>query len=142
MSLEWPQARQRGKKIIEFYFNEKPRDFRAAQEMRMSDHTEAMTRPAGPSVADAMKAKLEAAFAPISLEVIDESHKHAGHAHVAAQPGRAGAAGETHFKVKVVSQSFEGKSRVERHRAINAALAQELGAGVHALAIDAKAPGE
>ncbi|VFU07346.1 BolA family protein [Methylocella tundrae] len=109
----------------------------------MSNHTETVARPTGPSVADAMKAKLEAAFAPLSLEVIDESHKHAGHAHaVTAKPGRADAAGETHFKVKVVSQSFQGKSRVDRHRAINAALAHELDAGVHALAIDAKAPGE
>jgi BolA protein len=106
----------------------------------MSDLKQATVHPG--AVAAAIRAKLEASFSPISLEVVDESHKHAGHAHVADRPGRAGAAGETHFNVKVVSPAFEGKSRIERHRAINAALAAELGAGVHALSIDAKAPGE
>jgi BolA family transcriptional regulator, general stress-responsive regulator len=86
--------------------------------------------------------KLRASLAPLSLEVIDESRKHAGHAHVMSRPGIAAGAGETHFRIKVVSQSFAGKSRVERHRLINALLAQELAEGVHALAIDAKAPGE
>jgi len=105
----------------------------------MSDQKQAAVQPG--VVAKAMWAKLEAGFSPVTLEVIDESHKHAGHAH-AERPGRAGPAGETHFKVKVVSPAFEGKSRVERHRAINAALATELGAGVHALSIEAKAPGE
>ncbi|WP_374307956.1 BolA family protein [Methylocella sp.] len=96
----------------------------------------------GPAAAS-IRAKLEAAFAPDSVEVIDESHKHAGHAHVMAhRPGHAGQTGATHFKVKVVSQAFSGKSRVDRHRAVNAALAQELDNGVHALAIDARAPGE
>src|SRR5580698_8917396 len=94
------------------------------------------------AVADVIKAKLQAAFAPISLEVIDESRKHAGHAHVVARQGVAGGVGETHFKVKLVSNAFKGKSRVDRHRAINALLAPELDAGVHALSIDAKAPGE
>jgi BolA protein len=98
--------------------------------------------PAAAPVADTIKAKLNAAFSPISLEVVDESLKHAGHAHAATGPGRAGSAGETHFRVKVVSEAFSGKSRVDRHRAINAALAQELGAGVHALVIDARAPNE
>ncbi len=108
----------------------------------MSGHADAGHLGDAP-VAHAITAKLKAAFSPTSLEVVDESHKHAGHAHaVSHRPGRAEGAGETHFKVKVVSGAFEGKSRVERHRAINAALAQELGAGVHALAIDAKAPGE
>ncbi len=106
----------------------------------MSDQKQAAVQPAG--VAAAIRAKLEAGFSPVFLEIIDESHKHAGHAHAAERPGRAGAAGETHFKVKVVSPAFEGKSRIERHRAINALLAAELGAGVHALSIDAKAPGE
>ena len=107
----------------------------------MTDH-KTTADPAAAPVAEAIKAKLKAAFSPTSLEVVDESHKHAGHAHAAASPGRAGSAGETHFKVKVVSEAFHGKSRVDRHRAINAALAEELGAGVHALAIDAKAPNE
>ena len=106
----------------------------------MSDQKQAAVQPAG--VAAAIRAKLEAGFSPVFLEIIDELHKHAGHAHAAERPGRAGAAGETHFKVKVVSPAFEGKSRIERHRAINSLLAAELGAGVHALSIDAKAPGE
>jgi BolA protein len=86
--------------------------------------------------------KLQAALAPIALEVIDESHKHAGHAHVVMRQGTAKGSGETHFRVKVVSVAFEGKSRVDRHRAINHLLSAELADGVHALAIDAKAPGE
>ena len=89
---------------------------------------------------DRIKAKLQAAFAPASIEVIDESHMHASHAHAMNRPG-ADAIG-THFHVKVVSEAFKGKSLVERHRAINHLLRAEFDAGVHALAIDAKAPGE
>ncbi len=110
--------------------------------MDMNDRKQAAVQTGGGSVAAAMAAKMQAAFSPVLLEIIDESHKHAGHAHAVTRPGRAGEAGETHFKVKVVSAAFEGKSRVERHRAVNAALAQELAASVHALSIDAKAPGE
>lgn len=79
--------------------------------------------------------KLTTAFAPASLEVIDESHLHAGHA-----GHREG--GETHFRVQIVSPSFAGKSRIDRHRMVNEALAAELSGGVHALAIKAHAPGE
>ena len=79
--------------------------------------------------------KLTAEFAPRELTVTDDSHKHHGHA-----GWREG--GETHFSVAVLSQAFAGKSRIERHRLINAALAEELAGGVHALAISAKAPGE
>jgi BolA protein len=79
--------------------------------------------------------KLTAAFAPASLSVEDESHQHVGH------PGhRPG--GESHFRVHIVSDAFKGKSRLERHRLINQALAAELAGGVHALAIHATAPGE
>ena len=91
---------------------------------------------------DHIKAKLQAAFAPDSIEVIDESHKHAGHAHALKRPGAAASAGGTHFHVKVVSEAFKGKGMVERHRAINHLLRAEFAAGVHALAIEAKAPGE
>ena len=84
------------------------------------------------SVKDHIKAKLEAAFTPQQLEVIDESHQHAGHS--GARPG-----GQTHFRVKMVAASLTGKSRVEQHRAINGVLAQELAGGVHALAIEARA---
>jgi BolA protein len=91
---------------------------------------------------ESMKTKLQAALAPSLLEVIDESHKHASHAHAVMRQGTAEGAGETHFHVKVVSDSFTGKSRVDRHRTINGLLNAELAAGVHALQIDAKAPGE
>jgi BolA protein len=79
--------------------------------------------------------KLSEAFAPESLDVADESHLHEGHA--GHRPG-----GETHFRVYIVSPVFEGKSRVERHRMINATLSGELAGSVHALAIRAVAPGE
>jgi BolA family transcriptional regulator, general stress-responsive regulator len=94
------------------------------------------------TVGDLIKAKLQGAFAPSSLEVIDESHKHATHAHAVERRGTAQDAGETHFRVKVVSESFRGKSLVDRHRAINHLLKNELESGVHALAIEAKVPGE
>jgi BolA protein len=87
------------------------------------------------STRDAIIKKLNEAFMPESLKVQDESHLHEGHA--GHRPG-----GETHFRVYIVSQAFEGKSRIERHRMINVALAQELADGVHALAIHAQAPGE
>lgn len=87
---------------------------------------------------DRIRAKLQAAFAPASIEVVDESHMHASHAAM----NRLGAAAGTHFHVKIVSQAFKGKSLVERHRAINHLLRAEFDAGVHALAIEAKAPGE
>ena len=79
--------------------------------------------------------KLTAQFAPELLEVVNESHFHAGHA---GSPGT----GESHFRVAIVAAAFAGKSRIERHRLVNAALAEELKGGVHALAIKAFAPGE
>ena len=80
------------------------------------------------TVKDIISKKLHDAFVPDSLDVIDESHLHEGHA--GHRPG-----GETHFRVNIVSPSFEGKSRVERHRMINAVLAAELAGSVHALAM-------
>ena len=79
--------------------------------------------------------KLREAFSPESLDVVDESHLHEGHA--GHRPS-----GETHFRVYIVSAAFDGKSRIERHRMINSTLAAELEGGVHALAIKAQAPGE
>ena len=79
--------------------------------------------------------KLTKAFTPQSLDIEDESHQHAGHA--GHRPG-----GETHFRVHIVSDAFREKSRIERHRMINTALAAELAAGIHALAIEVAAPGE
>ena len=87
------------------------------------------------STKDVIIKKLREAFVPESLDVVDESHQHEGHA--GHRPG-----GETHFRVYIVSQAFRGKSRIERHRMINAALAAELADSVHALAIHAQAPGE
>jgi BolA protein len=87
------------------------------------------------STKDTITNKLREAFAPESLDVTDESHLHEGHA--GHRPG-----GETHFRVYIVSPAFQGKSRVERHRMINATLAGELAGSVHALAIKAQAPGE
>ncbi|MDX2232860.1 MAG: BolA family protein [Hyphomonadaceae bacterium] len=71
-------------------------------------------------------------FSPSALEVVDESHKHAGHA--GAAPG-----GETHFTVRIVAAEFADLSRVARHRAVTAALAGEFDTGLHALSIDARA---
>lgn len=79
--------------------------------------------------------RLTAAFAPERLEVTDDSALHAGHA--GARPG-----GESHFSVTVVSAAFAGLNRVARHRAVNAALSEELAGPVHALAIQALAPDE
>lgn len=91
------------------------------------------------TVRDRMEAKLTAAFTPQFLNVIDESHKHAGHL---GHDGGAGHGGETHFRVQIVAPGFSGKSRIERHRAVNTLLAEEIAGGVHALALDIKAPGE
>ena len=101
----------------------------------------AIDSPGGLAYSSAMQMKklitekLAAAFAPQSLDVIDESHLHAGHA--GHRPG-----GETHYRVHIVSEAFRGKSRVDRHRMINQTLSSELATTVHALAIHASAPGE
>jgi BolA protein len=87
------------------------------------------------SVKSRIEEKLTAAFRPESLNVVDESHLHAGHA--AHRPE-----GETHFRVYLISPAFAGKSRVERHRLVNETLSEELAGPVHALAIHASAPGE
>jgi len=84
---------------------------------------------------DVIIEKLTVAFAPESLEVLDESDKHKGHA--GHRPG-----GQTHYRVYIVANAFAGKSRIERHRMINNALAEEIQGGVHALAIHASVPGE
>ena len=85
------------------------------------------------TVADRIRRKLTEAFHPDALEVVDESHHHKGHH--GARPG-----GESHFRVRITAAAFAGKSRVATHRMINEALAAELADGVHALAIEAKAP--
>ena len=87
------------------------------------------------NIRESITEKLTEAFKPQNLRVEDESHKHEGHA--GHRPG-----GETHFRVYIVSESFRGKSRIDRHRMINTVLARELEDGVHALALHASAPGE
>ena len=87
------------------------------------------------TVKDIISKKLHDAFAPDRLDVIDESHLHEGH--MGHRPG-----GESHFRVNIVSDGFEGKSRIERQRLVNTALAAELAGPVHALALKAQTTGE
>ena len=82
-----------------------------------------------------LREKLMVALHPTRLDVMNESDQHVGHA---SSPGT----GESHFRVLIVSPAFVGKSRVERHRMVNAALADELAGRVHALALQTLAPGE
>ena len=91
------------------------------------------------SMKDQITAKLAAALSPLEIDVIDDSAKHAGHLH---HPGGVDDLGETHFTVRVTAEAFSGKRLIERHRMVNQALAQELASTVHALAIEARAPGE
>jgi len=79
--------------------------------------------------------KLSAAFDPVAIEVIDESHQHVGHA-----GWREG--GETHFRVRMVAPAFSGQGRIARQRAVNRCLAEELSGPVHALATELRAPDE
>ncbi len=92
------------------------------------------------SVEEFMREKLTKAFSPSELSVENESGKHSGHSGARDHLGRV--TGETHFRIRVVSSCFEGKSRVDRHREVNAALKEELAGPVHALAIKALTPAE
>ncbi len=83
----------------------------------------------------AIERKLTQALTPQHLDVIDDSGQHVGHA--GHKPG-----GETHFRIRVVSAAFAGKSRVERHRIVNALLADELAGPVHALQLATLTPDE
>ena len=82
-----------------------------------------------------LERRLREAFSPTYLEIIDESHRHAGHA--GAHPE-----GESHFRVIIVSEAFAGKPLVQRHRVVNETLADLLRERVHALAITARTPEE
>jgi BolA protein len=82
----------------------------------------------------AIRAALEAALAPVSLEVVDESHKHAGHA--GARDGRG------HFAVSITSQAFTGLAPLARHRKVYAALGELMATDIHALSIQARTPAE
>lgn len=90
-------------------------------------------------VAAAIQEKLTSAFAPIALDVQDESARHAGHGGATREDGSQG---ETHFHVRIVSAAFDGVSRVERQRRIHAALKDELAGPVHALSLAALTPDE
>lgn len=83
------------------------------------------------TIAQAIHQKLTRRFAPLALEIIDDSHRHQGHA--GARPG-----GETHFEVRIVSSAFTGLSRVERQRLVYEALSEELAGPVHALSVKAE----
>jgi BolA family transcriptional regulator, general stress-responsive regulator len=87
-----------------------------------------------------IKAALEGALTPVSIHITDESHLHIGH--VGAARRQVGASLGTHYRISIVSEAFKGKARIERHRMVNRILRPEFGAGLHALAIEAKAPGE
>lgn len=82
-----------------------------------------------------IRARLMVSLEPTRLDVINESHMHAGHRN---SPGT----GESHFRVLIVSPKFAGLSRVARHRLVNETLAGLVGGKVHALALNAFAPGE
>jgi len=82
-----------------------------------------------------MTKALEARFAPGSVSVVDDSARHAGHA--GAQPG-----GETHYRVRIVSDAFAGLSRLARQRLVNELLSQEFQTGLHALSLDLKTEAE
>ncbi|MDQ0316515.1 BolA family protein [Amorphus orientalis] len=88
-----------------------------------------------PDMAERIRTKLTEALDPQAMEIIDESHLHAGHS-----GSREG--GETHFRVKIVSPAFSGMSRIDRHRLVNKLLQAELEERVHALALKTTAPEE
>ena len=89
----------------------------------------------GDDRADRLRAAIEREFAPVSLDVVDDSARHAGHAGAAA-------GGETHFNVTLVSARFRGMNRVARARAVHEALGPEFARGLHALALTLRTPEE
>lgn len=91
-----------------------------------------VSNPLPTALADRMAAQLRVALNPTDLEVLDESWQHAGHA------GANGTGFGTHFRVRIASPLFEGKSRVARHRLVYDALQKFIDEGVHALAIETR----
>ena len=85
-----------------------------------------------PTISD-IRAALERQLEPLTVEVIDDSLLHAGH---------AGASAGGHYRVRIVCAAFAGRSRLERHRLVYQALAAYMQRSIHALSIDARAPGE
>ena len=90
--------------------------------------------------ADRIRARIVERFAPVRLELLDESARHAGHAGVRAAGAAAG--GETHYALLVVSPAFAGLGRVQRSRLVHDALDQEFRAGLHALSLTLRTPAE
>ncbi|MBH90178.1 MAG: BolA family transcriptional regulator [Magnetovibrio sp.] len=86
-------------------------------------------------VAEIINRKLSESLSPTTLSIVDDSHKHAGHA--GATPG-----GESHFSITIVSKNFEGKSRIQRQRMVYKALSEEMAGRIHALALQTLTPSE
>ncbi|MEZ5881428.1 MAG: BolA family protein [Nitratireductor sp.] len=80
--------------------------------------------------------KIRRKLKPAALEIVNESHLHAGHQET------FDGTGETHLRIRIVANAFEGLSRIERHRRLNALVTAEMDKGLHAIAIEAKAPSE
>jgi BolA protein len=95
-----------------------------------------LEKPSNPTITARIHHKVVKAFTPLIYELRDESGRHKGHA------GAGDGAGETHFHLKIVSTAFEGKSRLQRQRAVYQALDQELKERVHALSLELKTPEE
>ena len=91
-------------------------------------------------VAAKIREKLTAALSPQRLELEDDSWRHAGHHHEGGMDARPG--GESHFNLVIVSDDFEGRSRVERQRMVNGLLKDEMAGPVHALSLELKTPSE
>ena len=87
------------------------------------------------TVAETIRDKLTGRFAPTRLVILDESHRHAGHA--GARPE-----GETHFAVTIVAPAFKGLNRVARQRLVYETLADDLATRIHALSLTTRAPDE
>lgn len=91
-------------------------------------------------IAHRIRTKLTQALAPSLIELEDDSHRHAGHHHEGGMDAKPG--GESHFNLRIVAEAFDGQSRVQRQRTVNALLADELSGPVHALSIRALTPAE
>ncbi len=81
------------------------------------------------SVTNEIRARLQAAFSPTALDIVDDSERHRGHA--GYQEG-----GESHFNVRIRSDAFRDQSRIARHRAVHSALGADLVGRIHALSLD------
>ena len=99
----------------------------------MPDRTHTPIVPVSLPTAGEIRAALEQALAPLSIEVVDDSARHAGH---------AGARAGGHYQVTLVAAAFAGRPQLERHRMVYSAVAPLMGRGIHALSIVAHAPGE